>query len=141
MAKILDLPEIHIEDRAAEPIELTLPATASLVRIARLVASGVATTAGFDLDELEDLRIAVDEVCATLLEGGTGAPFSLCFRMTSDGVEVTGTTTAGADTQLDTERFALSRQILRAVVDEHTVSQTGPELRVHMQKRRSSPSA
>ena len=50
------------DERADGLIELVLPADTRLVRVARLVASGVATAAGFDVDEVEDLRIAVDEV-------------------------------------------------------------------------------
>lgn len=141
MSGVLSLPGTRVVDAPWGPIELTLPAAAPLVRIARLVASGVATAAEFDLDELEDLRIAVDEMCATLLEGGTGAPFTLRFEVSAGGVDVTGTTRAGASTQLDTERSALSRQILDAVVDLHTVDQTDHELRVQLQKRRTSAPA
>ena len=35
------------------PIELALPADTRLLRLVRLVASGLASTAGFDVDELD----------------------------------------------------------------------------------------
>ena len=58
----------------------TLPADAGLLRLVRLVASGLASTAGFDVDELDDLRIAVDEAVAALLEGGDGTRLPLRFE-------------------------------------------------------------
>ena len=42
------------DERADGLIELVLPADTRLVRVARLVASGVATAAGFDVEEVED---------------------------------------------------------------------------------------
>jgi anti-sigma regulatory factor (Ser/Thr protein kinase) len=45
-----------------EPVRLILPAGTRYLRVARLVASSLATMAGADLDGVEDLRIAVDEL-------------------------------------------------------------------------------
>jgi anti-sigma regulatory factor (Ser/Thr protein kinase) len=110
------------EDRPTGVIELTLPADARLVRLARLVASGVAAAAGFDVEEVEDLRIAVDELCGALVEGGDGSPIELRFDLGDEQVDVEGTTPAAPDAQLDEQRIALSRQILEVVVDSHEVT-------------------
>src|ERR687897_882711 len=52
-----------------QPVRLFLPAEPGSVRIARLVAAGVATDAGLSIDDAEDLRIAVSELVALLIEG------------------------------------------------------------------------
>jgi serine/threonine-protein kinase RsbW len=126
------------EQTTTEPIELVLPADTRLVRVARLVASGVATTAGFDVEELEDLRIAVDELCAALVEGGDGSPMALTFEIGLSGVSVRGRTPVADTSQLDIEpeRLSLSRQILRVVVDEYEIVQAEGELLVQLTKRR-----
>jgi hypothetical protein len=124
-----------IEQTTTGPIELTLPSDTRLVRIARLVASGVATAAQFDVDQLEDLRIAVDEMCSALIEGGNG-PLSLTFELTEDGVEVNGRAPVDGTVELEPERWGLSRQILKVVVDDHDISQIGDELCVRLRKRR-----
>jgi hypothetical protein len=49
---------------------LEIPATLASVRLARLVAGGVGAEAGLDVDSIEDLRLAVNEACAILLDGG-----------------------------------------------------------------------
>jgi serine/threonine-protein kinase RsbW len=125
------------EQTTTGPIELVLPPDTRLVRVARLVASGVATTAGFDVDELEDLRIAVDELCAALVEGGEGGPLTLTFDLGALAVSVRGTTPVAGEVELEPERLLLSRQILRVVVDEYGIEQADGELRVQLHKRRA----
>ena len=100
-------------------IELTIPADPRLLRLVRLVASGLASTAGFDVDELDDLRIAVDEAVSALLEGGGGAPLPLRFEVGGGSVAMQGETKLASADALDQDRLELSTQILGAVCDEH----------------------
>jgi serine/threonine-protein kinase RsbW len=134
--------EGHVGDATNDgprgPIDLTLPADGANMRVARLVASGVATAAGFDFEQLEDLRIAVDELCAALVEGGDGSNLTLRFDLDDLGVEVNGSTWVDGTVELDPERYSLSRQILAVVVDEFTIRQADDRLHVHLTKRRAS---
>jgi serine/threonine-protein kinase RsbW len=95
----------------------------------------VATAAGFDVDEVEDLRIAVDEVCTALVEGGDGSPLLLGFDLGDGEVAVVGSTNASGDA-LEPDRLALSRQILAVVVDEHEISENHGQISVRVSKRR-----
>jgi serine/threonine-protein kinase RsbW len=119
-------------------IELVLPADTRLVRVARLVASGVATTAGFDVEEVEDLRIAVDELCTALVEGGDGGDLLLGFDIGDDEVSILGTTTATGVASFEPERLALSRQILAVVVDDYELNTDHGQISVRVHKRCSS---
>ena len=103
-------------------IELSLPPDSRYMRLARLMASGVATTCGLPLEEVEDFRIAVDELCATLIEIGDGDPVSLAFDFTVDAVVVEGRTSARAGNGIDEDRLNLSRQILDVVTDGHELA-------------------
>ena len=125
------------DERGDSLIELVLPADTRLVRVARLVASGVATTAGFDVDEVEDLRIAVDEVCTALVEGGDGSSLFLGFDLGEAEVTVTGSTKASG-ASFEADRLALSRQILAVVVDEHDISANHGQISVRVHKRRAN---
>lgn len=106
-------------DELAGRIELSLPPDTRYMRLARLMASGVATTCGLPLEEVEDFRIAVDELCATLIEMGAGEPLRLAFELTNDALEVLGTTGAAHDESIDADRLSLSHQILDVVTDGH----------------------
>ena len=116
-------PERRTMDPLGGRIELSLPPDSRYMRLARLMASGVATTCGLPLEEVEDFRIAVDELCATLIEMGDGQPVRLAFDLGGDTLEVVATTGASRREAIDEERLALSRQILDVVTDGHDLSQ------------------
>lgn len=103
-------------------VELLLPPDSRYMRLARLMASGVASTCGLPLDEVEDFRIAVDELCAALIEVGDGDRVSLAFAFTDDALVVEGRTTAKPDGGIDEDRLNLSRQILDVVTDGHELT-------------------
>jgi len=124
------------DERADGLVELVLPADTRLVRVARLVASGVATAAGFDVEEVEDFRIAVDELCTALVEGGDGSPLLLGFDLGDGEVTVVGSTNASAGAAFEPDRLALSRQILAVVVDDHDISADHGQISVRVRKRR-----
>jgi serine/threonine-protein kinase RsbW len=94
------------------------------MRLARLMASGVATTSGLPLEEVEDFRIAVDELCATLIELGDGEVVRLTFEL-GQTLVVVGTTRAAPGETIDEERLTLSRQILDVVTDGHELTRDG----------------
>lgn len=104
-----------------------------------MMTAGVASRLDFTYDEVEDLRIAIDELCFSLV-GRHGRPgtIALLFRMLPDGVEITGT--GHFDDHFDDEpRLSpLSAQILEALADSCQVGATldGPTFR--MVKRRRS---
>lgn len=119
-------------------VRLEVPAAPEFLRISRIMAAGVATRVGFTLDEVEDLRIAIDELCFALV-GGRGRAGTITLRYLLDGdqlaVEGTGrfTDRPGAEPVLS----ALSRQILAAVVDECELAAgtEGPTFRLVKRRR------
>lgn len=50
-----------------DKITLSLPCKAEYVSVARLTASGIAYRMGFDIDTVEDIKVAVSEVCSRLI--------------------------------------------------------------------------
>jgi hypothetical protein len=59
----IDLSGEAIEDA----VEIRLPADSAFLSVLRTATAGLAARLDFTLDEIEDLRIAVDEACAMLL--------------------------------------------------------------------------
>ncbi len=54
--------------RTTEIVILTLPGSGAYLSILRITTAGLAARLGFDLDAVEDLRVAVDEACTLLLD-------------------------------------------------------------------------
>jgi serine/threonine-protein kinase RsbW len=116
-------------------VELSLPPDSRYMRLARLMASGVASTCGLPLEDVEDFRIAVDELCSTLIEMGDGQPIRLGFEIRADVLVVEGRTLAGRAPAPDDERFALSSQILDVVADGHELSHVDGNVEFSARKR------
>ena len=108
-----------MEHLLPSPIELVLPGDSRFMRLARLLASGVATACGLPLEEVEDFRVVVDEVCATLIEAGAGNPIRLSFSIHGDLLCVEGITQDRGVGGPDADRLALSYQILDVVTESH----------------------
>jgi anti-sigma regulatory factor (Ser/Thr protein kinase) len=124
--------EVH-----GEQVRLTLPTTPQLLRVARLTAAGLAGRLGFSFDEIEDVKIAVDELCFALV-GARGRPGSLTLLYTLDlGRLVIEGTATYEGTPPEVAPTELSSQILAAVVDEHELSDDGDGLRFRLLKRRT----
>ncbi|MEV6708216.1 ATP-binding protein [Micromonospora wenchangensis] len=80
-------------------VHLTVPADGGYLGVLRTATAGLAARLQFALDEIEDLRIAVDEACAMLLAIATrDAELECRFSVTEDAltVEVTVPTVRGA---------------------------------------------
>lgn len=54
-------------------VELSVPADPAYLAVLRTATAGLAARADMTLDEIEDLRIAVDEACALVLGDGAAA--------------------------------------------------------------------
>jgi serine/threonine-protein kinase RsbW len=116
-------------------VELSLPPDSRYMRLARLMASGVASTCGLPVEDVEDFRIAVDELCSTLIEMGDGQAIRLAFDVRADVLVVEGSTAAGRAPAADDERLALSRQILDVVVDSHEMAHLDGRVEFSARKR------
>jgi serine/threonine-protein kinase RsbW len=64
---------------------LTLPASSAYLSVLRTATAGLAARLDFTLDEIEDLRIAVDEACAMLLSGRLPEAELTCRFELADG--------------------------------------------------------
>jgi serine/threonine-protein kinase RsbW len=102
-----------------EAVRLSLPASPDYVRIVRLAASGIATNLGFDVDELDDLRVAVGELVNLTLE--VCRPEILEVLFTVDGSELRIEGSAPAADGRVVELDSLTRQILDAFLDTYTI--------------------
>jgi serine/threonine-protein kinase RsbW len=98
-----------------ETIRLTVPASLEFVRIVRLTASGVASRLGFDVEEIEDLRVAVDELASLVVESADGGELSVAFAVRDGALRIDGEGAHAPDQAPSVDD--LTAQILAAVVD------------------------
>jgi hypothetical protein len=135
-------------------VELSIPVQADLVVLARLTAATVASRAGFGVEEIEDLRLAVEELCLSLVGPDDDGRLRFAYQQTNDAVTITCTFEpegaggpegagqpgvagepegAGATRPED----ELSLRILDALVDEHGRDGDGRGATAWLRKRRA----
>jgi serine/threonine-protein kinase RsbW len=77
------------DGRRADRLELRVPTTATQLPAVRAMAADLAMRMDYDLDAVEDLRLAVDEACATLsLIAASDAPLTVVFETTRAGLHI-----------------------------------------------------
>jgi serine/threonine-protein kinase RsbW len=94
------------------------------VQVVRLVAAGLASRLKFTLDDIEDLKIAVDELASYVIgTQGREGTLEIRFAVLEDGLEVHGEGHLAADTRVRTQLSEFSRVILDGVADSATLEQ------------------
>jgi hypothetical protein len=123
-------------------IQLIAPADRGSVRLARILAAGVAADAGLSIDDTEDLRNAVSELVALLVDGIDDADLAIevAFLREAGEVVVEGHRPPVDDRPDDTVVDDLALEILRVVVDDHTfdAGESGRRFRLVKRTRASS---
>jgi serine/threonine-protein kinase RsbW len=108
----------------AEPredaVRLSVPAALEYVRIVRLTGSGVASRLGFDIEEIENFRVALDELASMAIEAAAAGELEVTFFTTETELRVNGRApvAGGVDVGVD----ALTAQILKAVIDDYELA-------------------
>lgn len=104
-------------------IEIDLPLDLRHASTVRLVASSLAADGGFTVDEIEDVRLGVNEAVSILadVDGATGARLHVRFEL-SGSTLTARVSRQGVDAEVtldDVDELAV--RILRAVVDDFRV--------------------
>ncbi len=140
------------DDRTSpvDTVELSIPVRADLVILARLTAATVAARADFGVEEIEDLRLAVEELCLSIVRGGRGGGrLRFAYVRDGDAVEITCALEPEPggdegvppdDPALDGAADELSLRILDALVDEHGRTLVGGRPSAWLRKRRERSS-
>ncbi len=124
-----------------EIVELSIPVGADLLVLARFAAATIASRAGFDLEEIDDLRLAVDELCVSLIEEGDHGRLAIELRREDDSVEISCRFSSNSEVPRESPRVDLSEglsdRILDALVDEHGQRRDGEHEQAWLRKRRA----
>jgi hypothetical protein len=139
----------------ADHVELTLPARPDLLVLARMTLGAVAARADMPVDDIEDLRLAIDELCLSAVGDSREGRLELRYEWDPSEMVVSCTfrpSDNGATTDADWSEIEvpdpfgalptdLSARILDALVDEHGREQVDGGERTWFKKRQvRSPS-
>jgi serine/threonine-protein kinase RsbW len=116
-------PPVRDHDIAQQPVRLSVPATPRFLAAARVVAASLGVEAGLSVDDLDDLRLGVNELVSLLVEAAApGARVDLEFEVQDVRIAVRGTLHGEVAQAMEVDE--LTRRIVEAVVDDHQVDGT-----------------
>jgi len=125
-----------------ETVSLTVPANPAYVSVLRTVTASLAARRDFTIEEIDDLRIAVDEASALLLPHvGAGDSLSAAFGGEANTltIEVSVPLAEGDEAKPDETSFAW--MVLSALADTVTTDATGGRLVLTLTKARGARSS
>lgn len=107
-----------------ETISIAIPASPEYLNVIRLVAAGLAARISFTIEDIEDLKIAVDELSAYLTGAqGRDGRLEVTFVVHDDCVEIHGAGKFTTDYKIRTDLTEFSKMILETVADEASLEQ------------------
>jgi hypothetical protein len=108
---------VTTQELREEAVRLSVPAALEYVRIVRLTGSGVASRLGFDIEEIENFRVALDELASMAIDAASGGELEMSFSTTESELRVEGRAPVAAGVDVAVE--SLTAQILKAVIDDY----------------------
>jgi serine/threonine-protein kinase RsbW len=98
-------------------VELRLPAESAYVAVLRMTTAGLAARLDFTLDDIEDLRMAVGEACALVLEhADPGGDLHAAFDLSDGFIRVA--VSADSSTADDPDQDSFGWQVLTALTSD-----------------------
>jgi len=121
-----------------DTVSISIPASPEYVKLVRLVAAGLAVRLRFTIEDIDDLKIAVDELSSYLTgTQGRDGVIQVRFSVGEDRIEISGAGRFSPGQKLRSELTQFSRMILETVADEASLEQRNgsPTFRVVKNKK------
>ena len=88
-AAVMPGPQARPRARVADQVTIQMPAEGAYLSVLRTATAGLAARLDFTLDEIEDLRIAVDEACGMILaQAAPDASLECDFTLGEDRISI-----------------------------------------------------
>jgi serine/threonine-protein kinase RsbW len=115
-------------------VEMRLPADGAYVAILRTATAGLAARIDFTLDDIEDLRIAVDEACAMVLPHALpGSTLDCSFWL--DPASITVNVSAECDSPREPSRDGFAWTVLSALATSVTAETDHDRLTISLTRK------
>jgi serine/threonine-protein kinase RsbW len=123
-------------------VDVRVPADGAYVATLRLTSASLAARCDLTVDDIEDLRLAVDEACALLLpHAAPGSTMHSRFELASGRLAVTTTVESPTASAATPDRSGFSWSVLSALASDVEVTSSDGRLTITVTKRRESASA
>ncbi len=127
-----------------EPIVLELPSSSEYVLLARLVVSCVGQLAGFEPEDVYDMKLAVTEAATNVIRHAAVGSFQVEYRVLPGAVEITVIDEGGGFdgvefTKEPGEYGGFGLAVIRSLVDELSIDSKDGGTRLKMIRHATPP--
>lgn len=122
-----------------ERIELSLPINAAYVSAARLTASAISNRMGFNIEDIEDVKVAVSEACTFFINQGNKlglAKFTIIFSVFGSSLDIQLTAKLMEGCMYKTEEKELGIAMIQALMHQFHIVSENQEICIHMVKEK-----
>ena len=105
-----------IDSMQNRTVELSVPAHRDMMLVLRLTTAGVVARAGLGVDRINDVKMAVEEACALIIETARADVLRLTFAIDADALNIC--ICGGACECADEDETQVVRCILESLVDD-----------------------
>jgi serine/threonine-protein kinase RsbW len=120
-------------------VEVRVPASGAYVATLRLTAASLAARCDLTVDDIEDLRLAVDEACALLLPHAVpGTVMQARFELVSGCLAVTAVVESPDASDASPDRSGFAWSVLSALASDVDVDASAGQLSITVTKRRET---
>ncbi len=130
--------------KTAEPVVLELPSSSEYILLARLVVSCAGQLAGFEPEDVYDLKLAVTEAATNVIRHAAVESFQIEYRVLPQTVEITVVDRGGGfDVEKLTgkpdEHGGFGLAVIQSLVDEMLVDSTASGTHLKMIRHGTPP--
>lgn len=104
-----------------DKVVMTLPCKAEYVSVARLTVSGIAARIGFDIETVEDIKVAVSEACSRIISAADAPErqFEIRFDICSQKLKIVfASNMEGIGCIFENDEDGLGMAIINAFMDD-----------------------
>lgn len=105
-----------IDSMQNRTVELSVPAHRDMMLVLRLTTAGVVARAGLGVDRINDVKMAVEEACALIIETARADMLTLSFAADADALTIC--IRGGECECADEDEMQVVRCILESLVDD-----------------------
>lgn len=120
-------------------VRLSFPPSTSNLRLLRLVTASVATDAQADVDVVDDIRVAADELAAALIAAAPASPqpVEIAVRVAEAVLTISGQRAVEVEAAPVLDPIAAA--LLDVTLDDYAFEATGEAVRFSLRKRLDEP--
>ena len=109
-------------------IKLTIPSRANYISVVRLTTSSIGNSIGFNIDDIEDLKVCISEACINALDKSTEINIKFIIELDKLIMKVDNVSLYNPDnTEINKEK-QLGILIIKSLMDEVNFVEEGVEM-------------